>query len=77
VPACVGSPSRLEQHVDEVKAWLDRYDESRLEPACQAQVGMTIGSGNFCTRRISRQSGNIVHLQAQQVANAVRKENCR
>ena len=67
----------VEQQVDEVEARLDRDDEPRLEPARQAQVtdGPPAAESRCGPDASRRETRDVVHLQAEQVPDAVREEH--
>ncbi|KAG1239417.1 hypothetical protein G6F68_018646 [Rhizopus microsporus] len=64
----------VQQHVDEVQARFDGHHHARLQHAGQAQVGMPRRALDAAAFVAGRETGHVVHLQADQVTDAVREE---
>ena len=65
---------RGQQGIDHVDPGFHRNHYSRLEHAGEAQVGMTLGPLSFMALLVAHHAADIVHLQAQQMADAMRKK---
>ena len=69
--------SGLQQRIDEIDAGLDRHHDARLEHPREPQVRMAFGPRALCAFRVAHHAADVVHLEPQQMADAVRKEHPR
>src|SRR3546814_15707003 len=67
-------PQSGQQRIDEINARLDGEGHPGPHHAGEAQVRVAVGLVDHATRRTGGEAGDIVYLQAQQMAQAMREE---
>src|SRR5438445_4207491 len=66
-----------EQHIDEIDSRLDRHSHARFDGASKTQIRMAGRLWNRAAVFVFLETGDIVHLQADQMAQAMRIEHAR